>query len=118
MKATDPDPEANSAHDGHPRQRGTTVTAQSGGIPTVCPACNARFPLAVICPRCKADLTPLVAVLVTAWRWRERGRRAFRRGRFRRAIRCWRQALRLQDDPLTHRRIAVARRCWELQKAA
>ena len=50
--------------------------------PTTCPVCRAPFRHAVACPRCGADLAPLMATLAQAWSLRQRARQALRAGNY------------------------------------
>jgi predicted amidophosphoribosyltransferase len=43
---------------------------------SACPACRAGFRSVAICPRCGADLAPLMALAARAWRLRQRARQA------------------------------------------
>ena len=40
-----------------------------------CPVCRARFREAAVCPRCGADLAPIMRIAVEAWRKRQAARR-------------------------------------------
>lgn len=53
---------------------------------THCPVCRAPFRSAAECPRCGADLGPLMTTLVQAWSLRQGARRALRAGHYRRAV--------------------------------
>ncbi len=52
-----------------------------------CPVCRASFRGALRCPRCGADLEPVMNLLAAAWSMREGARRALRAGEFARARR-------------------------------
>ena len=43
---------------------------------SACPACRAGFRGVAICPRCGADLAPLMALAGRAWRLRQQARQA------------------------------------------
>ena len=45
-----------------------------------CPVCRARFRGAVECPRCGADLAPLMTLACQAWQARQAARRALASG--------------------------------------
>jgi hypothetical protein len=49
---------------------------------TGCPVCRAAFRGAAICPRCGADLAPLMRLAVESWRLRESARQALEMGDF------------------------------------
>ncbi len=50
-----------------------------------CPVCRASFRGALRCPRCGADLEPVMKLLAAAWSMREGARRALLAGEFARA---------------------------------
>lgn len=50
-----------------------------------CPVCSARFRGARLCPRCGADLTPLMTLAASAAGRREAARQALQAGEFARA---------------------------------
>lgn len=54
--------------------------------PTRCPVCQAPWRHTATCPRCGADLAPLMTAVVKAWSLRRRARHALRDGDYRRAI--------------------------------
>ena len=45
-----------------------------------CPVCKAAFREAVQCPRCGADLRPLMEMIAAGWRLRQQARRALGAG--------------------------------------
>ena len=45
-----------------------------------CPVCLVRFRGSRICPRCGADLTPLMRLIAAAWHARTRARQALAEG--------------------------------------
>jgi hypothetical protein len=51
-----------------------------------CPVCLARFRGARVCSRCGADLEPLMALAVEAWRLRQSARAALEEADFPRAL--------------------------------
>ena len=57
------------------------VAAEAGR----CPVCQARFRAELLCPRCGADLAPLMTLSLQAWRWRKAARQALGEGDFPRA---------------------------------
>ncbi|MEQ8818938.1 MAG: hypothetical protein RLY93_01740 [Sumerlaeia bacterium] len=44
-----------------------------------CPVCRAKFRASVECPRCGADLRPLMTAILRAWHLRQQAREALRR---------------------------------------
>ena len=52
---------------------------------TACPVCRAGFRGVATCPRCGADLAPLMKLAVRAWRLRQSAREALAGGDFDRA---------------------------------
>jgi hypothetical protein len=54
----------------------------NGGGSPKCPACQARFRGTADCSRCGADLRPLMALAVRAWRRRCAARQALLDGHF------------------------------------
>ena len=64
--------------------------------PEQCPVCRARFRGVRICSRCGADLSPLMRLLVEAWRLREAARDSLAAGDLASACRLAAQAQRLQ----------------------
>jgi hypothetical protein len=51
----------------------------------MCPVCQARFRGSAECSRCGADLAPIMALVVSAWRLREAARQAIAEGDMMRA---------------------------------
>jgi predicted amidophosphoribosyltransferase len=64
-----------------------------------CPVCAARFRGVRICPRCGADLTPLMTLAASAAGHREAARQALRAGEFTRAAELTAAAQSLQATP-------------------
>ncbi|NLT69317.1 MAG: hypothetical protein GXX91_01320 [Verrucomicrobiaceae bacterium] len=64
-----------------------------------CPVCRARFRGSIQCPRCAADLQPLMLLAVRAWQLRSAARQALREGRFDLAAELARQAEGLRHTP-------------------
>ena len=52
----------------------------------ICPVCQARFRGRCECPRCGADLAPLMRLALDAWRRRRAARQALDRDEYGRAI--------------------------------
>jgi predicted amidophosphoribosyltransferase len=46
----------------------------------MCPVCRARFRGVVICSRCGADLSTVMALVASAWRARQAARRSLAEG--------------------------------------
>jgi hypothetical protein len=57
-----------------------TPAAPRPGVENRCPVCQARFRGARFCPRCGADLEPLMLLAVRAWQLRQAARRALDAG--------------------------------------
>ena len=55
-----------------------SAEATSASLP--CPACRATFRGVRVCPRCGADLSDVMAVVVRAWRLRREGWQAMEAG--------------------------------------
>lgn len=64
-----------------------------------CPVCSARFRGVRLCPRCGADLTPLMTLAAAAAGRREAARQALRAGQFTRAAELAAAAQSLQATP-------------------
>jgi predicted amidophosphoribosyltransferase len=62
--------------------------------PGRCPVCQARFRGAAECPRCGADLRPLMLLAIDSWRAREAARQALLAGD---AAAAHRQSCRAQE---------------------
>ncbi len=72
----------------------------TGAEPLRCPVCRAGFRDTALCSRCGADLTPLLRLAASAWRFRESARRALREGDFAAARDLAAQAQRLHATPV------------------
>ena len=59
---------------------------RSAGVENRCPVCQARFRGSRICPRCGADLEPLMLLAVKAWQLRQAARQALEAGDAERAL--------------------------------
>jgi predicted amidophosphoribosyltransferase len=64
---------------------------------TGCPVCRAAFRGVAICPRCGADLAPLMRVAARSWRLRHLAREALSAGDFDSARRRAEEAQALQS---------------------
>jgi hypothetical protein len=64
-----------------------------------CPVCRAGFRATALCSRCGADLTRLMGLAASAWRFRESARRALRERDFAAARDLAAQAQRLHATP-------------------
>ena len=62
-----------------------------------CPVCRAAFRGVAVCPRCGADLAPLMRVAARAWRLRQAAREALAAGDFASARRMAEAAQGLQS---------------------
>lgn len=71
--------------------------------PSECPVCRARFRAQRYCPRCGADLGPLMSLAARAFVLRRQSRQALRRGDLPRADTLLREAQRLCDTPAGRR---------------
>lgn len=65
----------------------------------ICPVCRAGFREKADCPRCGADLRPLMAIAARAWQLRGAARRALEAGDFAAAHDLARHAWRLHHTP-------------------
>lgn len=81
--------------------------------PGVCPACRARYRGRGECPRCGADLTALMRLVVEAWEQRERARSAVLRGEYPAALRHAARAQQLHRTPAGNRLLEI---CQLLQQ--
>ena len=72
-----------------------------------CPVCRAGFRGAAECPRCGADLGPLMALAARAWRQRQAAREALRDGDAARARDLAAKAQRLQTTQAGKALVAV-----------
>lgn len=77
---------------------------------TGCPVCRAAFRGTAECPRCGADLAPLMLLAARAWRLRQEAGEALAAGRFDSARRLAEEAERLQSTP-RGRALAAAALC-------
>jgi hypothetical protein len=66
---------------------------------TGCPVCRAAFRGVPVCPRCGADLAPLMLLAVRAWKLRQAAREALAAGNFVSARRLAEEAQKLQSTP-------------------
>ena len=73
-----------------------------------CPACRAPWRAAVICPRCGADLGPLMRLAARAWALREAARVALLAGDAAAALALARAAYGLERTPRAQRLLALA----------
>ena len=71
--------------------------------PSQCPVCRARFRAQRHCPRCGADLGPLMSLAARAFVLRRQSRQALRDGDLARADALVREAQRLRDTPAGRR---------------
>ena len=67
--------------------------------PGRCPVCQARFRGAIMCPRCGADLLPLMQLAMEAWRLRSAARAALSAGEVEQALTLAEQAQAVQRTP-------------------
>lgn len=74
-----------------------------------CPVCRAKYRGERCCPRCGADLAPLMRLLVRAWRFRNAAREALAAGDARRATDLAGAAGRVASTPAGRRLALVAR---------
>lgn len=72
-----------------------------------CPVCRAGFRGTATCPRCGADLTALMRLLVRAWRLREAARDSLAVGDWAAAHAHAAQAQQLHDTPAGRALLAV-----------
>jgi hypothetical protein len=68
-----------------PPRPAMTPAAPRPGVENRCPVCQARFRGARFCPRCGADLEPLMRLAVKAWQLRQAARQALDAGDVERA---------------------------------
>lgn len=73
-----------------------------------CPACRAPWRAAVICPRCGADLGPLMRLAARAWALREAARVALLAGHGAEALDLARAAYGLERTPRAQHLLALA----------
>ena len=72
--------------------------SRTAGIENRCPVCQARFRGPSICPRCGADLEPLMLLAVKAWQLRQAARQALGAGDADRALQLTTEAQRVQGS--------------------
>lgn len=75
------------------------MSSAEAGATNRCPVCQARFRGARECSRCGANLEPLMALAVQAWKLRQASGGALRAGEFERAFTLARQAQAVQATP-------------------
>lgn len=73
-----------------------------------CPACRAPWRGVATCPRCGADLAPLMRLVTRAWTLREAARAAFVAGEGATALDRAREACTLERTPRALRLLALA----------
>lgn len=73
-----------------------------------CPACRAAWRAVAVCPRCGADLAPLMRVAARAWSLRETARAALRAGDVAAALAAARAAYVLERTPQAQRLLALS----------
>ncbi len=73
-----------------------------------CPACRAPWRAEATCPRCGADLAPLMHLAARAWALRETAREALLAGEGAAALRLARAAYALERAPGAQRLLALA----------
>ena len=73
-----------------------------------CPACRAAWRAVATCPRCGADLTPLMRLAARAWALREAARAALRAGDDAAALAAARAAYALERTPRAQRLLALS----------
>jgi len=73
-----------------------------------CPACRTLWRAAVLCPRCGADLGPLMRLAARAWALREAARAALLAGDTAPALAQARAAYDLERTPQAQRLLALA----------
>ncbi len=73
-----------------------------------CPACRAAWRAVAICPRCGADLTPLMRLAARAWALREAARTALLSGEGATALAAARAAYALERTPSARRLLALS----------
>ena len=73
-----------------------------------CPACRAPWRAVLTCPRCGADLAPLMRLTVRAWALRESARIALLTGGAAEALAAARTAYALERTPRAQRLLALA----------
>ena len=73
-----------------------------------CPACRAPWRAVATCPRCGADLAPVMRLAVRAWALREAARAALRAGGAAEALAKARAAYALEQTPRASRVLALA----------
>jgi len=73
-----------------------------------CPACRAPWRAVATCPRCGADLAPVMRLAVRAWALREAARAALLSGGAAQALAMARAAYALEQTPRAQRLLALA----------
>ena len=73
-----------------------------------CPACRAPWRAVATCPRCGADLAPVMRLAVRAWALREAARAALLAGGAAEALAMARAAYALDQTPRARRLLALA----------
>ena len=73
-----------------------------------CPACRAAWRAVAICPRCGADLAPLMRLAARAWALRETARAALAAGDDGAALAAARAAYALERTPRAHRLLVLS----------
>ena len=73
-----------------------------------CPACRAAWRAVATCPRCGADLAPLMRLAVRAWTLRETARTALRAGDGVEALAAARAAYALERTPQAQRLLTLS----------
>lgn len=73
-----------------------------------CPACRAAWRAVATCPRCGADLAPLMRLAARAWTLRETARAALRAGDVVEALAAARAAYALERTPQAQRLLALS----------
>jgi predicted amidophosphoribosyltransferase len=73
-----------------------------------CPACRAPWRALATCPRCGADLAPLMRLAARAWALRETARAALLAGGAAEAVAMARAAYALERTPRAQRLLALA----------
>ena len=74
-----------------------------------CPVCGAAFRQTMNCPRCGADLGPLMTLLAHAWSARRRSRQALRDGDYALAVRSAQAAEELSSTSTSRDLVGLAR---------
>lgn len=83
---------------------------------SACPVCRAGFRGVSICPRCGADLAPLMTLESRAWHLRQSARQALAAGDFARAHQLSTEAQQVHATPPGAALVAVA--AWGAAQAA